>query len=109
MKFNSEFCGRIIQVTEALDFGDAVSNQVIALDRLFKRLGFNSAIFSKWHHEKVAEHRQDLDELDAGEGDIVILHFYGFSQFALPAVLKRYTTRVMVYHNITPEKYFELT
>lgn len=107
MKFDSDFSGRIIQVTEALDFGDAVSNQVIALDGLFKKLGFNSSIFSKWHHDKVAKFRQDLEEIRAGEGDVVILHFYGFSEYAVPAVLKSYSTRVMVYHNITPEKYFE--
>jgi glycosyltransferase involved in cell wall biosynthesis len=107
MKFPGNFSGRIIQVAESLDFGDAVSNHVIAIDGLLKRLGFESFICSKWHHEKVREHWVDLALLDAREGDVVLLHYCGYSEFALPAVLASYATRVMIYHNITPAEFFD--
>jgi hypothetical protein len=107
MKFPSDFSGRIIQVTEALDYGDAVSNQVISLDTLFKQMGFNAQIVSQWHHENVASFRKNLDELDADERDIVILHFYGYSEYSVNAVLNCNTTRIMIYHNITPADFFD--
>ena len=107
MKFDSSFDGKIIQVTEALDYGDAVSNQVIALDGLFKKIGLNSTIYSKWHHENVAQYRTDIETLSAGEKDILIYHFYGHSEFALPEVLSCYCTKILVYHNITPHDFFE--
>lgn len=107
MKINSNFSGRIIQLTDALDYGDAVSNQVIALDAAFKRLGLRAEIYSKWHHEKVAAHRRDLSELVAREDDVVILHFFGLSEHALPAALECYATRILLTHNITPASFFD--
>ncbi|MGB3135826.1 MAG: hypothetical protein WBB18_03375, partial [Nodosilinea sp.] len=60
---DTNFDGRIFQALEALDYGDAVSNQAIALDTLFRELGFTTAIFSRWHHDQVGELRQDLEAL----------------------------------------------
>lgn len=107
MKFASGFSGRIFQVTEALDYGDAVSNQLIYLDKLFKQMGFNAQIVSQWHHDNMASFRKNLDELDADERDIVILHFCGYQEYSLNAVLNCNTTRILVYHNITPADFFE--
>ncbi|MDN7718693.1 glycosyltransferase [Burkholderia gladioli] len=107
MQFNTSFSGRIIQVTEALDFGDAVSNNVIALDDLFKRSGFEASIHSKWFSEKVANYRSDLDELRLTEKDVVIYHFYGYAEHSLKLLADQYCTKILVYHNVTPHDFFE--
>jgi len=109
MIFDSSFTGRLFQVTEALLHADAVSNQIIALDSLLKGLGFRTAIFSKWHDPEVSSHCQSIDHLDADEHDVVLVHFFGFSEFAVPATLNCYTTRVLIYHNITPAEFFDPT
>ncbi|WP_082745185.1 glycosyltransferase [Burkholderia savannae] len=107
MRFNTSFAGRVVQVTEALDFGDAVSSHVIELDKLMKGWGLDAAICSKWHHDRVAHHRHDIDDLRLTERDVVIYHFYGFSEYALDAVLSQYCTKILVYHNVTPHDFFE--
>jgi len=107
MKFDSSFDGRIFQVTEALDYGDAVSGQVIALDSLFKELGFESSIYSKWHDRRVADHRSDISALSATEKDVLIYHFYGYSEFTFDSCLAQYCTRILYYHNITPHAFFD--
>jgi glycosyltransferase involved in cell wall biosynthesis len=107
MKINTLFDGRIFQVTEALDYGDAVSNQIIALDGVLKKMGFDAAIFSKWHHEEVAARREYINALRASDKDIVIYHCHGFSEFTLPHVLTQNCTRIILYHNITPHEFFD--
>lgn len=104
--FDTGFTGRLIQVAEALDPGDAVSNQILNLDRQFKRLGLESMVLSKWHHQDVAASRRDLTDVQVTEKDIVIFHFCGFSEHSVPWVLEQYCTRIIYYHNITPHRFF---
>lgn len=100
------FKGRIIQITEALDKADAVSNQVIELDKIFTGMGFNSIVASKWHHEDVASYRVNMDDLYVHEDDIVIFHSCGYSEYAGPWAARKYCTKVILYHNITPHQLF---
>jgi len=109
MILDTEYTGRVIQLIDALDYGDAVSNQVIALDAAFKRLGLDSAIYSKWSHADVASYREDLEKLVTSERDIVVMHFSLYSKYAAAAALNSYATRVILYHNITPAGFFEST
>ncbi|NUY35336.1 glycosyltransferase [Paraburkholderia sp. JPY303] len=107
MQFNTSFTGRVIQVTEALDYGDAVSNQVIALADLFTAMGVKNTIYSKWFHADVAHHRNDIDELAPSERDIIIYHYYGFAEYTPQIVADQYCTKILLYHNITPHQFFD--
>lgn len=102
----TSFKGRIIQVTEALDRADAVSNQVIELDRLFSSMGLNSVVASKWHHEDVSSYRINLDDVYVHEDDVVIFHSCGYTEHAGPWAVRQYCTKVILYHNITPHELF---
>jgi glycosyltransferase involved in cell wall biosynthesis len=104
---DSSFKGRIIQVTEALDRADAVSNQIIELDRIFSDMGLNSIVVSKWHHEDVSSHRVNLDDVYVHEDDIVIFHSCGHTEYAGPWSARQYCTKIMLYHNITPHELFQ--
>jgi glycosyltransferase involved in cell wall biosynthesis len=108
MKFDTQFSGRIIQLVESLDYGDAVSNQVVALDGIFKRLGLKSAIYTKWFHEKMAEYREDLDKLEVNDRDVVILHFSFYAEHTAKIAADCYATRIILYHNITPAEFFHV-
>ncbi|WP_420957126.1 glycosyltransferase [Burkholderia gladioli] len=105
--FDTNFSGRILQLTEALDFGDAVSNQVVALDQMFKGLGLQSQIYSKWHHQSVGQYRKNLEELDIQDNDVLIVHFAGYSEHVMQAYHTKRCTKICVYHNITPHSFFE--
>lgn len=102
----TSFQGRIIQVTEALDRADAVSNQVIELDRMFLNMGINSIVVSKFHHEDVSSHRINLEDVCVQEDDIVIFHSCGYTEHAGPWAARQYCTKVFLYHNITPHELF---
>lgn len=108
MFFNSKFRGRIFQVVEALDYGDAVSNQVVALDLMLKEIGFTTSIYSKWHDPKVEMLRSNLEDLDPTDEDIVIVHYAGYSDHIIPYVQELRCTKICIYHNITPHYFFQL-
>lgn len=107
MRVNTNFTGRIVQITDSLDYGDAVSNQVIAMDRAFKSLGLSSAIFARWHVHSITEKCGTFDEMSISDNDIVIFHFCGYSEFAIPVLEKVNCTKILYYHNITPHDFFE--
>lgn len=107
MQFSTSFTGRIIQVTEALDYGDAVSNQVIALSDSLTAMGIENAIYSKWFNERVAHHRHDIEGLSPSDGDIIIYHYYGFAEHTPEVVTAQYCTKILLYHNITPHEFFD--
>lgn len=107
MLLNTNFRGRVFQTVEALDYGDAVSNQVIELGKMLKEMGVVTSIYSQWHHADVADFRQDLSELAPTDEDIVILHYAGYSDHMLPFVQDLRCTKICVYHNITPHTFFQ--
>lgn len=107
MIFDTQFNGRVVQVAETLDYADAVSNQVFAMDKMFSQMGFSSSVYSKWHHEKVSHLRLDIDDLELSEKDILVYHLCGYSEFAFPKVIDQYCTKILVYHNITTENFFD--
>jgi glycosyltransferase involved in cell wall biosynthesis len=106
MSLNTSFKGRIIQIVDALDFGDAVSNQVIALDIIFKQFGLHSEIYSEFAHSLVEKHRAPLGSLAVTDKDVVIVHFCIGSNHMVPCLDSFRCTKILYYHNITPHEYF---
>ena len=106
MQMNTAFKGRIVQVTEALSYQDAVSSHVLTLHRLFTALGLRSEVYSQWHDAQLESQRQPLEALRLDETDVMLFHFCGRSAHALPVVLQSYCTRIMQYHNVTPAAFF---
>ena len=107
MLLETNFRGHILQVVESLDYGDAVSNHVISLGIILKEMGFNTSIYSKWHHPNVQTLRSNLEELNPTDEDVVILHFSGYSVYAFPILQDFRCTKVCLYHNITPHTFFQ--
>jgi glycosyltransferase involved in cell wall biosynthesis len=106
MYIDTQFAGRIIQVTEALAYEDAVSNQVLALDLAFRSLGLKSEVYTKWHDQRHETRRMPIEQLVATERDVLIYHCYGHADHTPAVVLGSYCTRILLYHNITPHEFF---
>lgn len=104
--FSSDFRGRIVQVTDALDRYDAVSNQVCALDSILVAQGFRTIIASQWAHPDRETLRTRRSELNLTEDDVLIVHYYGFSDGLAAWLDGIHCTKVMIYHNITPHSFF---
>lgn len=96
---------KIVQVSHALTYGDAASNQVISLDRLFKKMNFRSAIYAGKIDSALEYPVSKYSGLRFSKDTLLIYHFSTGTSF-VNQILKYPYPIVLYYHNITPARYF---
>lgn len=106
MTISSAFGGRIVQLTDALDVYDAVSNQVCALDDVLRDMGFETVIAARFAHADRESRRIARDTLRLTAKDLLIVHYYGHADGLTEWLDAQYCTKVIFYHNITPHEFF---
>ena len=102
---------KIIQVGESLQRGDAVSNDIIAIDAALKEMGVCGGIFisnknniCKDYLHTIAESINKIPKLH--ENDILLFHHCIANPF-IEHLSELICHKVLVYHNITPPMFFE--
>ncbi len=107
---------RILQLVHTLNYGDAISGEAIAIKRLLSEQGIQNEIYSVHSHEKVEKYRKDWCEfsidiersLAANEKIGIILHYSIASPLnELLLQTPSECQRVLIYHNLTPERWFK--
>lgn len=85
--------------------GDAITNQMRFLREALREAGISSEIFSKRDKcgKEIGIQRWDASKLSAS--DLLLIH-HSQGTPDLEGVLKSTPTKALVYHNITPGKYF---
>ena len=102
---------KIIQVAESLMVGDAVANDVVAIDTLLKQKGIDCGIFvtnvNNIHHTYINNIAKPINQIpNLEKEDILLLHHAIANDFCyeIPNLKCR---KVLIYHNITPPHFFE--
>lgn len=100
---------RIFQLLPSLSFGDAVGNDTLAMKELIASMGVETEIYAldigKKLPEKCAKNFLDMPEVAAD--DIVIYHMASACEPIHQFLLKAKCHKIMLYHNITPGKFYE--
>lgn len=99
---------RIHQMTAALVYGDAITNDILEIDARLKAWGYESRIYAE-HIEGClshaglphAEYKPFLDERD----DVLIYH-YSLYTSNLELYRRSQQRKLVIYHNITPPEFF---
>jgi glycosyltransferase involved in cell wall biosynthesis len=98
---------RVHQVLATLGYGDAIGHEVLGIQRVLRRAGYESEIFVETADPRLEELTVDYRELvgAVGPSDLLIHHFSigsraSLTAYALPGRM------ALVYHNITPPEYF---
>lgn len=96
----------IAQLVHTLNYGDAISTEVLALDRVFREAGQESQVYSINTHPKYNGKTVDYREFPPNFSGEVILHYSLGSP--LNALYRSLTnaSRTLIYHNITPSDWF---
>lgn len=99
---------KVIQLLPTISYGDAVSNDVIALYHTLKKAGFTTGIYAENIDSrlpmKLVSAVSKVPRLN--ENDIIIYHLSTGTK--LNYEFLRYRARkIMIYHNITPPSFFE--
>lgn len=98
---------KIHQLLTSLTYGDAISDEAIAIKKILEEEGFKSYIFSHFYHPKTLRYLSKKDDFFniVEPDDIVIFHFSIGSPIS-KLYKSAKTKKMIIYHNITPFQYF---
>ena len=99
---------KIVQLLPTLSYGDAVGNDVLAINALLLNLGIETKIYAtdidKRLPSGIAESFYKMPNVK--KDDIVIYHLSIGCKAIRDYLLKQDCRKVMIYHNITPSRFF---
>ena len=97
---------QIHQLVHTLSYGDAISGEVLALQRCFRNLGYESEIYAINVHPVYKGKALDFHDFPKDFTGEVIFHFSLGSE--LSDLYKSLTKakRTMIFHNLTPDYWF---
>lgn len=116
LQFYSEFSGptpaaksaparRILQIMEAMDYGDAVSDIARANAKFLAELGEDASIRSLYCEPRVAQCTRKLIPAELEAKDAIIFHYWNYSH--LENLIRIFRgPKAMYFHNITPPRFF---
>ena len=95
------------QVLAALDYGDAIGNEVLAICDVLREAGYASEIFVETADPRLEPLTHDYRDLvDASHPDNILIHHFSIASKASRIAYALPDRMVLVYHNITPPEYF---
>ena len=97
----------IHQLVHTLSYGDAISTEVLALQSALRELGLESEIYALHEHNRLKGRSKRYEAIgECLEADIILHYSIGSPLNDLYAHWDR-GHKVLVYHNITPAKWFK--
>lgn len=97
---------RIIQFTPSISFGDAVSNDIIAMSEVLTEMGYENYIVAIGIAPKVRRRAVPLDSFKPRKTDVFIYHMSIGSMLSDYIMSNAAAVKIMVYHNITPPHFW---
>ena len=96
---------KIVQMVTNLNLHDAIGNDVLAMDEALKQQELDSHIMAFTIHEALKDRAGEMNLAGLDPEDFVIFH-KATGDVLTKAVADLPCKKVMVYHNITPAKFF---
>lgn len=98
---------KIIQILPSMSFGDAVSNDALAMREVIEQMGYETRIYAEHIHKKLLGQVRPYKKMERiRKEDVIIYHnsigtemTFDFENFPC--------RKIMVYHNITPPEFFD--
>ena len=100
---------RIFQVLTTISFGDAVSNDTLALHDTMVRNGYQTSIFAENIDERLLKTRKYINpskKLKVEQDDVIIYHMSTGTKLNYD-IADYPCKKIMIYHNVTPPEFFK--
>jgi glycosyltransferase involved in cell wall biosynthesis len=97
---------QVHQVLATLGYGDAIGNEVLAVQRILRASGYRSEIFIETAERQVEDlARNYLDLTDVSSPDGLLIHHFSLGSRASRLAYALPDRMMLVYHNITPPEF----
>jgi glycosyltransferase involved in cell wall biosynthesis len=97
------------QFTEGAYIGDAVSDQVFAIQRWLRELGFASEVYSERIQPELAGRVRPVREYRPGAGESCLIHHHAVGSDIAERLMALDVPQLLIYHNITPPQFYAFT
>jgi glycosyltransferase involved in cell wall biosynthesis len=98
---------RVHQLLAALAYGDAISNEALAIQGHLRGAGFESDIFAEHVHPRMARDARPLWQYaEVSSPETVCLFHFSIGSAAARLIFHAPDRLVSIYHNITPAEWF---
>ncbi|MGE5127250.1 MAG: glycosyltransferase family 4 protein [Betaproteobacteria bacterium] len=95
------------QLLAALSYGDAIGNEALAIQRHLRAAGYRSEIYAELVHPRVSRLARPLREyVAASSPETTCIYHFSIGSAAGRLILRAPDRLVVVYHNITPARFF---
>jgi glycosyltransferase involved in cell wall biosynthesis len=99
--------GRVPQLLAALSYGDAISNEALAIQKHLREAGYESDIFAERVHPRMAHLARPLWEYGTvSSPETVCLFHFSIGSASSRLIFGAPDRLVAIYHNITPAHFF---
>jgi len=97
----------IHQFATSLTYGDAISDEMLEIQKVLREKGYTSEIFIRFYDPRMAGYIKDFREYKrfSSPQNVVIFHF-SISSPVSKMFFRIPDKKIMIYHNITPHEYF---
>lgn len=96
---------KVHQILSDFHPGDAIGNETILIQKIFRESGYESEVFCKNHHHSLSAHQYNEYPRDIERNRILIYHHSIGSDIA-EFIKDLPDKKMMIYHNITPAHFF---
>jgi glycosyltransferase involved in cell wall biosynthesis len=86
--------------------GDAITNQMLQLQKLFREMGFVSEIFAEHIAPGLQDRIHSIHGYRGSDSELLVFH-HSIGHDIFDDVIDLPNNIVVVYHNVTPERYFD--
>lgn len=97
------------QFTEGVHVGDAVTDQVLLIQRWLRDLGFLSDIFAERLEPAFAGQVRHAAEYNPDPGERCLIHHHAVGSDIAERLRRIDRPQMLIYHNITPPEFFAAT
>lgn len=99
---------RIIQLLRNLSYGDAIGNDVLAIDKALKSMGYNTEIYAEFIDSRLpSQTAYPVNRLVNVEPEDVIIYHFSTGTDLNYRFAEMNCRKIMRYHNVTPPEFFK--
>lgn len=86
--------------------GDAITNQMLLIQKLLIKNGYKSNIYVEYVPKELSEQLKPIDSYSGNKDAILFVH-HSMGMNCFDKIVNLPDKKALIYHNITPERFFE--
>jgi len=100
---------QVHQIHPSVSYGDAIGNDMVEIQNLLRKMGYDSNIYAKYIHPKMNEVKNYTEYLKVSSRENILLIHYsiGYGEELLSFIESLPDKKILIYHNITPSHFFK--